>query len=152
MKRIYKNKKTGKFYTVLCEDFINATNAQDGQRMVYYVGEKKYGSGDNRFVREYDEFHEKFSRSSRLEAESLSIVYRVCDLFDDKFSPDYEPYDNLIFSMKDDHGLDSLDLVEFVMECEREFDIRISDEDAEAYFNGESNLQKIIDYIKEKTS
>ena len=58
----YKNIKTGKIYDVVSEDTINATNAQDGQRMVAYIGDKMDGSGKKAvYVREYDEFHEKFT-------------------------------------------------------------------------------------------
>ena len=39
-------------------------------------------------------------------------------------------------SFKDDLGADSLDVVELVMELEDEFDLEISDEDAEKITNG----------------
>ena len=58
----YKNIKTGKIYDVVSEDTINATNAQDGQRMVAYIGDKMDGSQKKAvYVREYNEFHEKFT-------------------------------------------------------------------------------------------
>jgi len=43
----------------------------------------------------------------------------------------------------DDLGADSLDLVELIMSMEEEFDIDISDEDAEKL----SSVQDAIDYI-----
>ena len=50
-------------------------------------------------------------------------------------------------SFVDDLGADSLDTVELVMALEEEFDIEISDEDAEKI----QKVQQAIDYIKEKT-
>lgn len=50
---IYKNKKTGNEYKVLFT-VINCTNAEDGQEMVAYIG------GGKIFVREINEFFEKF--------------------------------------------------------------------------------------------
>lgn len=47
----------------------------------------------------------------------------------------------------DDLGADSLDTVELVMALEEEFDIEISDEDAEKI----QNVQDAIDYITEHT-
>jgi hypothetical protein len=57
---LYRNKKSGKMYMVLMPEVINATNAQDGQKMVFYCGEKKDGSAKGFFVREVKEFNEKF--------------------------------------------------------------------------------------------
>jgi acyl carrier protein len=48
-------------------------------------------------------------------------------------------------SFIDDLGADSLDTVELVMALEEEFDIEISDEDAEKI----QNVQDAIDYITE---
>jgi acyl carrier protein len=47
-------------------------------------------------------------------------------------------------SLVDDLGADSLDLVELVMTMEEEFDIEISDEEAEKLVT----VQSAIDYIK----
>lgn len=47
-------------------------------------------------------------------------------------------------SFKDDLGADSLDVVEFVMELEDEFDMEISDEEAEKI----STVQDVVDYIE----
>lgn len=49
-------------------------------------------------------------------------------------------------SFKDDLGADSLDVVELVMELEDEFDLEISDEDAEKI----TTVQEVIDYINNK--
>ncbi|MGB8001435.1 MAG: acyl carrier protein [Anaerobacillus sp.] len=46
-------------------------------------------------------------------------------------------------SFKDDLGADSLDVVELVMELEDEFDLEISDEDAEKI----GTVGDVIDYI-----
>ncbi|TET27619.1 acyl carrier protein [Candidatus Aerophobetes bacterium] len=45
----------------------------------------------------------------------------------------------------DDLGADSLDTVELVMALEEEFDLEISDEDAEKLVN----VQKAVDYIED---
>ncbi len=50
-------------------------------------------------------------------------------------------------SFMDDLGADSLDTVELVMALEEEFDIEISDEDAEKI----QTVQDAIDYITEHT-
>jgi acyl carrier protein len=50
-------------------------------------------------------------------------------------------------SFMEDLGADSLDTVELVMALEEEFDIEISDEDAEKI----QNVQDAIDYITEHT-
>jgi acyl carrier protein len=50
-------------------------------------------------------------------------------------------------SFVDDLGADSLDLVELIMSMEEEFDIDISDEDAEKLVT----FQDVIDYIKAHT-
>ena len=47
-------------------------------------------------------------------------------------------------SFKDDLGADSLDVVELVMELEDEFDLEISDEDAEKI----TTVGEVINYIK----
>ena len=46
----------------------------------------------------------------------------------------------------DDLGFDSLDMIEFVMKLEDEFDIEIPDEDAEKV----RTIQHAIDYLKTK--
>ncbi|PWA13473.1 acyl carrier protein [Pueribacillus theae] len=46
-------------------------------------------------------------------------------------------------SFKDDLGADSLDVVELVMELEDEFDMEISDEDAEKI----TTVGDVVDYI-----
>ena len=50
-------------------------------------------------------------------------------------------------SFMDDLGADSLDTVELVMALEEEFDIEISDEDAEKV----RTVQDAVDYITEHT-
>lgn len=47
-------------------------------------------------------------------------------------------------TFKDDLGADSLDVVELVMELEDEFDMEISDEDAEKI----STVGDVVEYIK----
>lgn len=52
-----KNKKTGDLYEIINDWVINATNKDDGKRMVLYKSATQY---DQSFIREYDEFWEKF--------------------------------------------------------------------------------------------
>ena len=47
-------------------------------------------------------------------------------------------------SFKDDLGADSLDIVELVMELEDEFELEISDEDAEKI----TKVGEVVEYIK----
>jgi acyl carrier protein len=54
---------------------------------------------------------------------------------------------NLTASFKDNLGADSLDVVELVMELEDEFDIEISDEDAEKI----NTVGDVVTYIKAHT-
>jgi acyl carrier protein len=51
-------------------------------------------------------------------------------------------------SFSDDLGLDSLDVLETFTELEKEFDIKISDEDAERL----ATVGAVIDYIHDKRS
>lgn len=53
-KQRYKHKKTGKTYLAYDPNIINATNANDQQILILYT------NGTKIFVREYNEFHEKF--------------------------------------------------------------------------------------------
>jgi len=54
----YKHIKSGKLYTVL-GIIINATNSNDGQKMVLYAGSDLFGT-HRLFVRDKTEFFEKF--------------------------------------------------------------------------------------------
>jgi acyl carrier protein len=47
-------------------------------------------------------------------------------------------------------NFDELDIVEFIMMLEEEFNIEISDEDSEKYFKFESQVKDIADYIDAK--
>ena len=58
----YKNIKNGKTYEVLSWDVTNATNEQDGQRMVLYLGEDIDGK-TKVYVREHWEFERKFIKA-----------------------------------------------------------------------------------------
>ncbi|HET7579597.1 MAG TPA: acyl carrier protein [Bacillales bacterium] len=65
------------------------------------------------------------------------IVADRLDVDEDKIKPES--------SFKDDLEADSLDVVELVMELEDEFDMEISDEDAEKI----ATVGDVIDYIKD---
>ncbi|HER62912.1 MAG TPA: acyl carrier protein [Desulfobacteraceae bacterium] len=67
------------------------------------------------------------------------IVAEQLGVDDDQVTPEA--------SFMDDLGADSLDTVELVMALEEEFDIEISDEDAEKI----QTVQNAIDYISENS-
>ena len=56
---IYIHKKTGDLYEVLRYDALNCTNAQSEQKVVVY---RKYRDNSMLFVREVQEFFEKFQK------------------------------------------------------------------------------------------
>lgn len=62
MIKIAINKKTGDKYRILREDIINCTNKDDGKLMVLYIplDELSLNPEDTEYVREIDEFYEKF--------------------------------------------------------------------------------------------
>jgi acyl carrier protein len=51
----------------------------------------------------------------------------------------------MVSTFKDDLGADSLDVVELIMELEDEFDLEISDEDAEKI----SSVGDVVTYIEQ---
>ena len=68
--------KTGKLYFLL-QDVINATNAQDGQKMCLYINTK-----GQMFVRERKEFFEKFTSVQSLINNSINELKQLSE--DDK--------------------------------------------------------------------
>ncbi|MBW2199544.1 MAG: acyl carrier protein [Deltaproteobacteria bacterium] len=73
----------------------------------------------------------------------MSVEDKVKKIIAEKLSVDLEEVVPAA-SFVDDLGADSLDLVELIMSMEEEFDIEISDEDAEKL----ATFQDVIDYIK----
>ncbi|MCF8069037.1 MAG: acyl carrier protein [Desulfobacterales bacterium] len=72
----------------------------------------------------------------------MSVVEKVKNIIADKLSVDLdEVVPEATFA--DDLGADSLDLVELIMSMEEEFDIEISDDDAEKLVS----VKDAIDYI-----
>ena len=59
-----------------------------------------------------------------------NVKEQIIKILSDKLGCDEEIIDNET-SITNDLGADSLDVVEIIMEIERQFDIHISDEDAE---------------------
>ena len=57
MAKKFKHLKTGNTYEMIRDDLKNCTNANDGQTMVLY---KRDGFPDLIFVREKEEFYQKF--------------------------------------------------------------------------------------------
>ncbi len=75
----------------------------------------------------------------------MSDVFdRVKRIVVDRLGVD-EPQVAMEASFKDDLGADSLDVVELVMELEDEFDLEISDEDAEKI----NTVGDVVKYIEE---
>jgi acyl carrier protein len=74
----------------------------------------------------------------------MSVEEKVKEIIADKLSVDLEEVVPEA-SFVDDLGADSLDLVELIMSMEEEFDIDISDEDAEKMIT----VQDAINYINE---
>jgi acyl carrier protein len=71
------------------------------------------------------------------------ILERVTKIVVDRLGVDEEEVKTEA-SFKEDLGADSLDVVELVMELEDEFDLEISDEDAEKI----ATVGDVVDYIK----
>ncbi|MRX70562.1 acyl carrier protein [Bacillus lacus] len=71
------------------------------------------------------------------------VLDRVTKIIVDRLGVD-EAQVKLESSFKDDLGADSLDVVELVMELEDEFDMEISDEEAENI----STVGDAVNYIK----
>ncbi|RJE86714.1 acyl carrier protein [Paenibacillus sp. 1011MAR3C5] len=74
------------------------------------------------------------------------VVERVKRIVIDRLGVD-EAEVKLEASFKDDLGADSLDVVELVMELEDEFDMEISDEDAEKI----TTVGEVVTYIQSHT-
>ena len=72
----------------------------------------------------------------------MSVEDKIKKIIAEKLSVDLEEVVPEA-SFVDDLGADSLDLVELIMSMEEEFDIEISDEDAE----GLATVKDAIDYI-----
>ncbi|MFK4998026.1 acyl carrier protein [Bacillus sp. N9] len=73
------------------------------------------------------------------------IVERVTQIIVDRLGVE-ESKVTLEASFKDDLGADSLDVVELVMELEDEFDMEISDDDAEKI----ATVGDAVNYIESK--
>ncbi|MDQ1233615.1 acyl carrier protein [Paenibacillus sp. SORGH_AS306] len=74
------------------------------------------------------------------------VLDRVKRIVIDRLGAD-EAEIKLESSFKDDLGADSLDVVELVMELEDEFDLEISDEDAEKI----TTVGEVVNYIQSHT-
>ncbi len=72
----------------------------------------------------------------------MSVEKRVIDIVAEHFAYDKEKITRTT-TFIEDIGADSLDIVEFVMELEEEFDIQIPDEHAEKI----KTVGEVIDYI-----
>ena len=79
------------------------------------------------------------AETKAIEAKVRAIIVKQLGVKDEEVS--------LEKSFVDDLGADSLDTVELVMALEEEFDIEISDEDAEKI----QTVQNAIDYIGENS-
>jgi acyl carrier protein len=77
----------------------------------------------------------------------MSLEQRVKDLVIAQLGVEASKVNN-DSSFIDDLGADSLDTVELVMAFEEEFDLEISDEDAQKM----RTVQDVIDYLKDKVT
>ena len=77
----------------------------------------------------------------------MSVEEKVKEIIVDQLGVD-ENQVTATASFIDDLGADSLDTVELVMALEEEFDVEISDEDAEKI----AKVQDAIDYINNNTN
>ncbi|MDP2983917.1 MAG: acyl carrier protein [Candidatus Latescibacter sp.] len=77
----------------------------------------------------------------------MSLEQRVKDLVISQLGVEASKVNN-DSSFIDDLGADSLDTVELVMAFEEEFDLEISDEDAQKM----RTVQDVIDYLKDKVT
>jgi len=75
-----------------------------------------------------------------IEERVKKIVAENLQLSEDKISPEKSFFDDL--------GADSLDVVELVMALEEEFDIEISDEDAEKIITVKNAISYISEHVK----
>ena len=75
-----------------------------------------------------------------IEERVKKIVAENLQLSEDKISPEKSFFDDL--------GADSLDVVELVMALEEEFDIEISDEDAEKIITVKDAISYISEHVK----
>jgi acyl carrier protein len=88
-----------------------------------------------------------FSYNTKEEVNGMSDIFdRVKRIVVDRLGVE-EAEVSLEASFKDDLGADSLDVVELVMELEDEFDLEISDEDAEKI----TSVGEVVEYIKSHT-
>jgi acyl carrier protein len=89
-------------------------------------------------------FCPQFSYNTKEEVSRMSDVFdRVKRIIVDRLGVE-ESEVTLEASFKDDLGADSLDVVELVMELEDEFDLEISDEDAEKI----TTVGEVVNYIQ----
>ena len=77
----------------------------------------------------------------------MSVEEKVKEIIVDQLGVD-ESQVTVTASFIEDLGADSLDTVELVMALEEEFDVEISDEDAEKI----AKVQDAIDYINSNTN
>ena len=77
----------------------------------------------------------------------MSVEQRVIAIVSDHFAYDKEKIKRST-TFIEDIGADSLDIVEFVMELEEEFNIQVTDEDAEKM----KTVQDALDYLHERLS
>jgi acyl carrier protein len=92
-------------------------------------------------------FSWRFSYNTKEEVNRMADIFdRVKRIIVERLGVD-EAEVTLEASFKDDLGADSLDVVELVMELEDEFDMEISDEDAEKI----STVGEVVEYIKSRS-
>lgn len=76
----------------------------------------------------------------------MTVQERLKAIVEDKLCCEEEKVDALT-NLQKELGADSLDSIEIVMECEKEFNILITDEDLHIF---QGNFGDIVDYIEKK--
>src|SRR6476660_850715 len=108
-----------------------------GDREIYHwcrgVGRSRPAKRDSRWLRQHH----------RPEGRAVSVEQRVIAIVSDHFAYDKEKIKRST-TFIEDIGADSLDIVEFVMELEEEFDIQIPDDQAEKI----KTVGEAVDYIE----
>lgn len=77
------------------------------------------------------------------EKENKKMLEKLKEMLADQLKMDVDTIDPEK-NLKDDLGVDSLDLFEFVMACEEEFDVEIDTEEVSNF----TNLKEVAEYLE----
>lgn len=80
-----------------------------------------------------------------------SVLTVVKDLISEKFGCNVNEVKEES-NINTDFVSDSLDILELVMDLEKEFNIAIPDKEAEFYFNNNKTVSEIVDFLMKKVN